>query len=50
MDREPIEESDEEGSTGGEEETDSDAPFTPYDPDKIRVDPKSFSLKQIIMR
>jgi len=45
----PKEEADEEGSTGiEEEEIDGDTPFSPYDPDKIRVDPKSFSLKQII--
>lgn len=44
----PVEEVDEEGSTGVEEEIDGDAPFQPYDPDKIRVDPKSFSLKQIL--
>ena len=44
----PVEEADEEGATGVEEEVDADTPFRPYDPDKIRVDPKSFSLKQIL--
>lgn len=44
----PIEEADEEGSTGVEEELETDAGFRPYDPDQIRVDPKSFSLKQIL--
>jgi len=47
----PVEEADEEGPTGlelEEEAIDGDAPFRPYDPDKIRVDPKSFSLKQIL--
>jgi len=44
----PVEEADEEGTTGVEEELDGDTAFRPYDPDKIRVDPKSFSLKQIL--
>ncbi len=43
-----IEEADEEGATGVEEEVDVEPPVRPYDPDKIRVDPKSFSLKQIL--
>lgn len=46
--RDPIEETDEEGNTGVEEEIDGDTSFRPYDPDKIRVDPKAFSLKQIL--
>jgi Protein of unknown function DUF262 len=44
----PVEEADEEGSTGVEEEQNADTLFRPYDPDKIRVDPKSFSLRQIL--
>lgn len=46
----PVEEADEEGSTGVEQEgdVDTDGPARPYDPDRIRVDPKSFSLKQIL--
>ncbi|HEX4418996.1 MAG TPA: DUF262 domain-containing protein [Kofleriaceae bacterium] len=44
----PIEEADEEGTTGVEEEIGTETSARPYDPDKIRVDPKSFSLKQIL--
>lgn len=44
----PVEEADEEGATGVEEELDTETHVRPYDPDKIRVDPKSFSLKQIL--
>lgn len=47
-DGEPVEDSDEEGSTGVEKESDDEGPIQPYNPDKIRVDPKSFSLKQIL--
>lgn len=43
-----IEDVDEEGATGVEEEVEGHAPIRPYDPDKIRVDPKTFSLKQIL--
>jgi Protein of unknown function DUF262 len=43
-----VEEVDEEGKTGVEEEIDSDSPHRPYNPDDIRVDPKPFSLKQIL--
>ncbi len=46
---EAIEEYDEEGPTGVEEEVESEAKVaSPYDPDKIRVDPKTFSLFQVI--
>ncbi len=46
---EAIEEYDEEGPTGIEEEIETESKIvSPYDPDKIRVDPKTFSLFQVI--
>ena len=45
----PVEMEADDLETGIElEDSDSDGRAEPYDPDKIRVDPKNFSLKQVI--
>ncbi len=46
---EPVEDYDDEGPTGIEQEVELDTKVErPYDPDKIRVDPKTFSLFQVM--